>query len=53
MPDFKYRDQCYAALDIFSCASGEAKEIVVEFVEAFEEDNGIYLYNQLIDEIGK
>ena len=53
IPDINYRDQCYAALKIFSCASEEAKKIPFEFAEAFGEDDGIDLYNQLIGMIGE
>jgi len=53
IPDTRTRDECYAALKIFSCAEEEAKRIPSEYVEMFGEDDGIYIYNALIGMIGE
>ena len=53
IPDIQYRDDCYAALKIFACAEEEAKLIPMEYVEMFGEDDGIGMYNQLVEIIGE
>ena len=53
IPDLEDRDICYAALKIFSCAAEEAKLIPQEYVEMFGEDDGIGIYNGLIELIGE
>ena len=46
------RNECYAALKIFSCAAEEAAQIPEEFYEYFGEED-IYIYNELVGMIGK
>ena len=53
IPDIEYRDDCYVALKIFSCAEEEAKLITMEYVEMFGKDDGIGMYNQLVEIIGE
>ena len=53
VPDIEFREQCYAALKIFSCAGEEAKQIPLEYIDMFEEDDGIGMYNQLVEIIGE
>ena len=53
IPDIGDRDACYSALKIFSCAADEAKLIPQEYVEMFGEDDGIGIYNGLIELIGE
>ena len=52
IPTVEDRDQCYAALRIFSYAADEAKLIPQEFCEEFGEW-GIGVYNELIGMIGE
>ena len=53
IPNLQFRDECYAALKIFSCAEEEAKQIPLEYVGMFGEDDGIGMYNQLVEIIGE
>lgn len=53
IPSMQSRDECYNALKIFSCAEDESKQIPVEYVETFGEDDGIYIYNALVQTIGE
>jgi len=53
IPDLQFRDECYAALKIFSCAEEESKLIPMEYIEMFGEDDGIGMYNQLVEIIGE
>ena len=46
------RNECYAALKIFSCAAEEAKQIPEEFCQCCGEE-GIYIYNELVQMIGE
>jgi len=35
IPDLKDRDECYAVLQIYSCAGEDAKQILQEYIEYF------------------
>jgi hypothetical protein len=52
IPDLTDRDECFAAVRILSCAGEERKIIVNEFVDAFSEE-GIPIYNELLNNIGE
>ena len=51
IPDVNDRDQCYAALKIYSCALEESNLIPTEFVEVWGED-GYWVYKTMLDNIG-
>ena len=53
IPDLKHRDDCYAALKIFSCAEEESKKIRLEYLSLFGRDEGVDIYNKLLDVIGE
>ena len=53
IPDLKDRDECYADLEIYSCAGKEAKQIPQEYIEYYGEDDSIRIYNELIGMIGE
>ena len=53
IPHLQFRDDCYAALKIFACAQEEAKQIPIEYIKIVGEDDGIGMYNQLLDIIGE
>ena len=52
-PNLPFRYDCYAALKVFACAQDEAKQIPIEYIDMFGEDDGIGMYNQLLDIIGE
>ena len=52
IPDIEYRDECMAALAIYSCAEEEARQIPIEYVDHFGEC-GTWIYNTLRDNIGE
>ncbi len=52
IPDTRDRDEIYAALQIFSCAGEEAKQIQVEYVEHFGDD-GYHMHHLLVGMIGE
>ena len=53
IPNIDDRDECYAALKIFSCAADEAKQIPEEFCECFGKHTGVRIYNELVGMIGE
>ena len=52
IPDLNDRDECYAALQIYSCALEESKLIPIEYQDSFGEE-GIWVYNTMIENIGE
>lgn len=53
IPDLEFCHDCYAALKIFSCAQEEAKHIPIKYIEMFGDDDGIGMYNHLLEIIGE
>ena len=53
IPGLQFRDNCYAALKIFARAQEEAKQIPIEHIKMIGEDDGIGMYDQLLDIIGE
>lgn len=45
IPDINFRDNCYSELKILYCAHEEARQIPIEYMEMFGEDDGIEMYN--------
>ena len=40
--------ECYATVKIFSCTVDEAKQICGEYIWAFDNDDGMHIYSELI-----
>ena len=53
IPDIEERDEIYAALKIFSCAEEESRTIRKEYLKLFGRDEGVDIYNKLLDVIGE
>ena len=49
IPNLPFFHDYYAALKIFVCAQEEVKQILIEYIKMFGEDDGIGMYNQLLD----